>query len=392
MARICMLSVQHSPLDDRINFKEAQTLVKSGHEVVQVCAANPEGELYDMGDKELLNRNGEREILANDIPTTSVPLPRGVEKLTNKLFLGRYQKDYLKAAIDWKADVYHCHEPLSLYFGIKAGEVTGAKVVFDSHESWVEGRPKEQFIQRTVFPKLKFLISANQLTRGYLTCLNRNLESEVIYNAAEPQLYEQVKASQSPLIVHDGNLPFNRGLKLMLESIKLLRNAIPEVKLKLIGETSGAERDFLTSFVREHELEQHVYETGWVNYNQVAGQLNEASIGIIAKEPTTNNVLGGPPIKYYNYLAAGLAIVDVNMPETTRLLSMHKCGVSLREHSPELMADTLQKMLNNKEQLMDFQQSAKTAFASLNWQEEGKKLIRFYDQFILNEAKTIYYS
>ncbi len=387
-----MLSVQHSPLDDRINFKEAQSLVKAGHEVVQVCAANPEGELYDMGNKELLNPKGEREILANGIPTKSVPLPKGVEKLTNKLFLGRYTKAYLKAATDWKADVYHCHEPLSLYFGIKAGEATGAQVVFDSHESWVEGRPKEQFIQRTVFPKLKFLISANQLTRGYLTCLNRNLESEVIYNAAEPHLYKGVNASQSPLIVHDGNLPFNRGLKLMLASIKLLRHAIPDVKLKLIGETSGAERSFVSAFVRENSLEQQVHETGWVNYDQVASQLNDAAIGIIAKEPTTNNILGGPPIKYYNYLAAGLAIVDVNMPETTRLLSKHKCGISLREQSPELMADTLQSMLKDKKQLMRFQQSASAAFESLNWLEEGKKLVRFYDQFILNEGKMIYHN
>ena len=391
MAKICMVSVQHSPLDDRIFYKEALSLQKAGFEICQVCAVNSDGYAFDIGGKTILNKNREEQLVFEGIPTKLISLPdSALAHLLNKVFLGSFSKQFVGAIRSFNADVLHAHEPISFYLAHWAAKGTKTKVIFDSHECWEDGTPKEKWIKKNFLSKLEFLITANQITRGSLLTMHPKVRSQVILNGAELQRFNDVKSSKMPVIVHDGYLPFNRGLKLMVEVLRLVKKYIPEIKLKVIGETFGEEKRFLQKAITKFGLEENILETGWMPYEKVPECFNGCAVGIITKLPTTNNVIGGPPIKYYNYTAAGLAVVDVDMPETTRLLNENNNGISVKTRKAEDIAAAIIHLFQNAKELDYYQQQSRIAAQKMNWEMEAEKLVNFYQREVLNNRAFIH--
>ncbi len=393
MAKICMISIDHSPLDDRIYYKEALTLQKAGHEVTMICRADKYGVMYDMGGTVPLNIPNQTEVEFENIIAYPIKSPKSsINKALNKVFKGKFFTDFIEKAVEIEADVYHAHEPVSYYIGLQIAKRIKTKLVFDSHESFTTGTPKEIWIKNRYLSNLEFLISANHLTRGHLVSLNPKIKSEVIYNAAETNLFTDKTRLNKPkniIIAHDGYLPFNRGLKTMLEAIKIVLQKHSGIKFKIIGETSGEEKEYLHAFISDNQMTDTIYETGWKPYEEVAQELSDCSIGVIAKTPTVNNIIGGPPIKYYNYTAAGMAIIDVDMPETTRLLSKFKNGISTKDRTSDGLAKALDYLISNPKILHGYMQNSVSAFASLNWDIEGKKMTEFYSNVILNDSDLI---
>lgn len=389
-----MISVNHSPLDDRIFYKEALTLQKAGHEVSMICRADQNGVMFDMGNTIALNSKDTEMVTFQGIHTYPIKSPSSVlDKLLKKVFRGSFYSDFITSGVKVNADVYHAHEPESFYLGLKIAKKTGAKVIFDSHESYTSGTKKELWIKKRYLGDLRYLISANHLTRGYLVGLNPKIESEVIYNAAEPKLYSHIEQRNTPLITiaHDGYLPFNRGLSEMLQAFKHIHKKYPNTRLKIVGGTTGKEKAFFDDFIKTNHLSEVVSETGWVPYAEVANHLDNCQIGLIAKTGTVNNIIGGPPIKYYNYTAAGMAVIDVNMPETTRLLSIYKNGISIPDRSIDSLVAGIEQLISDPELLGKYQEKSRKAFQILNWEIEGKKLMAFYTNVILNTKKIIHH-
>ena len=115
-------------------------------------------------------------------------------------------------------------------------------------------------------------------------------------------------------------------------------------------------------------------------------ELKKCNIGIIAKKPTINNTIGGPPIKYFNYTAAGLAIIDVGMPETKRLINKYQNGI-IATNSIDGLAKQMIQLVTNQNLLLQLQENSKSAFKELNWKNESKKLVHYYENDILGHKK-----
>lgn len=156
MAKICMISVNHSPLDDRIFYKEACTLRDSGHHLFMICGADAQGIMYDMGHLTPLNTAHQEVVYFNDIPTYPIKHPQGIyDRLAKKIFKGKFYAQYISRAIHINADVYHAHEPESFYLGLQIAKATGAKVIFDAHESYAGVTLKERWIKWRYIKKTK---------------------------------------------------------------------------------------------------------------------------------------------------------------------------------------------------------------------------------------------
>ena len=109
-AKVCQLTNVHSPLDQRIYYKEAFSLAAAGYEV---CVAGP-------GPSDM-------EGVRGGVRVVTVPRGRGVSgRLVNALALFR------KAA-SMRADIYHFHDPELLPLGLLL-RLTGGKVIYDCHE------------------------------------------------------------------------------------------------------------------------------------------------------------------------------------------------------------------------------------------------------------------
>lgn len=389
MSKVCMLAIDHSPIDDRIYHKEAKSLQKHGFNVSMVMAADEKGIAYNMGGKLALNTPDKKTLDLDGIDCHLIKRPNdAISKLFGKIFIGEFYRNFINTAANLNADVYHAHEPVTYYLGLKIAKKTGAKLIFDSHESWMGGTPKDKFIKFFHAKKLTHLISANEITRGSLLVKNRYIKPEVIYNYPHPNIFPgkfDDNKFEQPIIVHDGYIPFNRGLKEIIEALNILKPKFPRIKFKILGETFGQEKEFLNQKLKEYNLEDNVEETGWVDYKVVGKHLENCSIGLILKTDTPNNILGGPAIKLFNYFAYGIAVIDINLHESTRFLNEIESGITIKTRSTENIALAICKYLENPVLLKEHCKKSHNAYANHNWLSEEKKLISFYNNDVLGK-------
>ncbi len=390
MARICMVTVDHVPLDDRIFYKECWSLKKAGHELIILCAADPEGRVRDMSRKTDLNPDGKTDWVIDGVRIVLVPLPGTFfQRLLHKFFLDRFFKEMVKKGAELGADVYHAHESVSFYIARKIRDRTGARVVYDEHGALLGTSIKDRLIKSYCLddPDL-FSITANPLTRGSLLHRNPRLRNVVINNYPRQDLFVpafRTDKVKDPVIVHEGNLPFDRGLQTMIEVMRRVCQRYPRVRLKIIGETTGKERVYLNEKCKAYGLEENIFETGWLDYPKVGEALEEGSIGLILKTHTAKNFLVDPPMKLFHYLIYGMAVVDVGFPETTRMLNEFNTGVTVRHRSVEHIVEALSYLLEDPERLKAQCKRAFKARHALKWETEEQKLWDFYHDEVLND-------
>ena len=384
MPHICMITTDHSPLDDRIFYKEALSLQEAGYKVSILCREDENGRLHNLKG-EVINEQSETPFPVNGINIRGIH-PKG-NAVLNKFFLSRFYKKIIHEGVNLNADVYHVHEPETVLIGQAIlKKLPNAKLIFDSHEFNYGNGSKEKFIRRFYYPKLQYLITANQVTRGAFLSNLPHLKTETIYNYPDQNVFKPVYKPgklQKPLLVHEGMLKFNRGLKEMLKVLKLLAREYPEIVLSIVGGITEESQAYFKQKVEEEGLSGHVRVTGWIDYHQVPQFLEDAAIGLILKTETVNNILGGPPIKLFNYFNYGIAVVDVDMPETTRILNETDAGISVKDRSVNNIYQAVKYLLDNPGTLSKYCENAFQAGKTRNWQHEKQKLLRYYRDEVL---------
>ncbi len=394
MAHIAMITLDHPPDDDRIFHKEAKALLNAGYTVSVLCVTGPDGGIFSMSGEGPLNNKGQSTTSLDGIRVWGVPGPRTrPEELLKKGLKGGFISRFVKAGKALGPDVFHAHEPASLFLAFQMANQDPGKVVFDSHESWLSGSYRDFWIKRQVLPKLRYLITANSLTRGHLLAKNPNMKTQVIYNYPEARIFNRPlnpDKFHKPVIAHDGILPFNRGLDLMIKALIKLKATYPYIMLRIVGEPTGhKEYEYIQYQVKQHGLEDNLAITGWVHYEKIPDYLEDAAIGLIMKSHDhLNNVMGGPAIKLFNYMASGMAVIDSGLPESNFFLDAIEAGVTLKVRSPSGLAEALAYLIERPNLMQHYANTGLKATATWNWENEAPKLVKFYNQEVLSSDQS----
>jgi glycosyltransferase involved in cell wall biosynthesis len=383
--KILMIALQHRAKDDRIFYKEALSLKKNGFAVSYLLLTDEEGYIKDMSGV-ILNEKGENNFFLDGVKIIGIKPPSSfITSMLNKIFLGKFQKEIISSILKENANIYHAHEPISLRVAMKASKISNNKVIYDSHESWVGGTIKDQLIKKKYLKKIKYLITVNG---GILENLSRKANftcTKIIYNCSLPSLFPFIKGSQkinTPIVlVHEGTLSFNRGLKNMLQALLLLRAEFPDIKLKIIGDSPRKESAYISKFLHDNDLHRNIIKTGWVKYEDVAMNLKNCDIGLILYSPSRNNLFSTSN-KLFNYISSGLAIVSVDLPETKKIISPLNNGVFIENHEGNEIAEAISSLIKDPKLLLEKKIASQIAYQKYNWSVEEKKLIDFYKKVL----------
>lgn len=385
--KILMIAMQHCANDDRVFYKEALSLKKNGYAVSYLLLTDSEGYIKDMSGR-ILNKSKQREFFLDGIKIIGIKPPSNIlTSLLNKVFLGKFQQEVISSILKEKGDIYHAHEPISLRIAIKAAKLTNKKVVFDSHESWIGGTIKEQLIKKKYLKKIKYLIAVNE---GILENLSQDVKfncTEIIYNCSLPALFpfnkDPLKINTPPVLVHEGSLSFDRGLKNMFSALLLLREQFPNIKLKIIGGSPRKETEYISKFILDHSLQNNISQIGWVQYEDVSRHLKNSDIGLILYSLSQNNFYSTSN-KLFNYMASSLAIVSVDLPETKKILNPLNNSIIVKNNNSTKISDAISILIKDPKLLLEKKLASQNAYQKYNWLQEEKKLLHFY-QTVLND-------
>ena len=411
--KVCMITTGHSALDDRIFYKEALSLRRAGFEVVLIAPLNADGFLTDMGGnpiaQEAATLDGIRIIgfKTNSHSIFGLPKTWTISQwlrlaTIGRLFLGQDPfSDMIDKATQVDAHIYHCHEIWSLYAALqikrnleKRGKKT--KLVCDVHEFW-PAKSNDGKLRAILWSKIKIhfekkaakyvdrFITVNHIIRGHLLILSGFVRTDILYNCPVLSIFKESERkfdNGDIIIAHEGHLPFNRGLREMIEAMNILNNHYNgKVRLLIVGDVFGEERRYLEQKTKEYQIESVVKRTGWLSYEKVGDALSNGTIGIILMDSKEENNMFSSPNKLFNYMRYSIPVVTVDHPELRRIILESQCGIVVKQRNVSSLVSALSMLIADSELRQRLGDNARKAvMEKYNWEIMEKKLFRLYKE------------
>ncbi len=290
-----------------------------------------------------------------------------------------------REALDVQADVYHLHDPELLLIARRLKRKTGAKVVFDSHEDvpkqimdkhWIPAFLRKTisltytFFERSVCKKLDAIVSVTPIICSRFAKFHPRVEMIANY----PDLAEfdfagnQFKRDPKALCYVGGLFP-TRGIKELVQAMESVDGV-----LHLAGAFSTpAFEEEITSLKGWKNVKYY----GVVSRREVAEILLRSSLGVITLLPTAS-YKEAYPIKLFEYMAAGLAVLSSDFPLWRDLIEKYSCADFVDPKSYIEIAAKINQMLSASH-LDQMGMRGRIAIQNdLNWQTEAAKLIELY--------------
>jgi glycosyltransferase involved in cell wall biosynthesis len=104
----------------------------------------------------------------------------------------------------------------------------------------------------------------------------------------------------------------------------------------------------------------------------------QAYIAVAVPEKEGLNQWLALPNKLFDYIHAGLPQVTVNYPEYQKINDQFRVAILLPDISPGRIAEALNNLLSDDVLYQGLKENCIKARMVLNWQQEEKKLLAFY--------------
>jgi glycosyltransferase involved in cell wall biosynthesis len=254
--------------------------------------------------------------------------------------------------------------------------------VYDAHELFtglkeVVTRPAVEKIWKRIeintVPKFKwgYTVSAGiaaEFKRRY------GVNYETIRNMPVLQPLDHV-TSIDKFILYQGAVNEARGFEYLIPAMKMV-----EYKLVICGD--GNFMDQLKRLIAENDLHDRIELKGMLLPHDLWRVSQLATIGIAFPENTGINQYLALPNKFFDYIHAGLPQINVSFPEYRKLNDEFHVAVLVDDIEPKTIADSINNLMRNSVLLEQLKQNCMKAREILSWQNEEKKLIRFYKNIL----------
>ncbi len=352
------------------SYEMALKLIGRGHEVIMVCGS------YNSGQTRLAMpfKNGMRRGFVDKIDVIEFDLSySNSDSFAQRLYTFIwFALRSIVIVFNEKYDiVFATSTPLTAGIpGIFAKWFKRKPFVFEIRDLWPE-LPKAMGVIRN--PLLIFLMSllewlscrsANScigLSPGIVKGIKRlgvtNERVTLISNGCDLSIFSKQKHSWRPdnvaetdlMAVFAGTHGVANGLNSVLDAAcELQRRGRKDIKIVLVGQ--GKLKSALQKRAKILNLDNVLFHKP-INKARLAGLLTSADLGlqILANVPAF--YYGTSPNKFFDYIAAGLPVVNNYPGWISEIITSHRCGFTVKPDCPVSFADSLEDAANNPKKL-----------------------------------------
>jgi len=364
-ALVYHLSTVHIRQDVRVFYKECLSLAYAGYRTHLVVADGQGDQIKD-------------GVAIHDL---------GKPKSRLQRILLSPLKLYFKA-IQAKADIYHFHDPELLPVGLLLSQFTKAKVIYDVHESYPDKMLHKDylplFLRKIISLGMKHLedIAARRMDAVITVVASHqerfqklNKRVALIRNFPLLNEWKEILLQETPRQVNTlcyvGSITKARGISLLLEAIEKL-----DVSLHLAGSCDPETyRDELMAMPGWEKVIEH----GFLSRAEATRLMGSCQIGVMILQPEPNYV-NSLATKFFEYLAAGCAVLVSSFEVYRSLVESTKCGLCVNPLDPDEVKNAIKTMLNPDTQLAEMGKRGKKLIQErFNWHTEEQELLKMYD-------------
>ena len=312
--------------------------------------------------------------------------------------MSAYEWFLSRKAMFYRPDIVHAHDLPVLAAGVLAAREAGAQCVYDSHELYTEEElppaAKRHLVkqERRCAPHVHWAITVNHFIRDELANRYPFRRVEVIENAIDRPsefdaghrydlLREETGLAKDQLIVlYQGWFAPGRNLENLVRAFRGVRK---NAHLVMMG--FGDYRADLEALVEDLELGKAVHFIDAKPQEKLLYYTASADVGVMPYvfRGSLNNLYSSPN-KLYEYIAAGLPILANELPYYEEIVGRFGNGVVTPLDTPENIAAAMETILSKD--LNALRRCSRAAYATLNWESEGRKLVAIYDK--LSESRA----
>ncbi|MCX6303229.1 MAG: glycosyltransferase [Bacteroidia bacterium] len=263
-------------------------------------------------------------------------------------------------------------------------------LVYDSHEYFtgvpeLNNKPVRKWfwktIERSVFPHLKYVMTvSNSVADQYEK--EFRIKPSVIRNCSRissgiaPYSRQELglPANHLLLIFQGGGINIDKGGEELIEALIMTEN----VSLLIVG--SGDVVQALKEKAEEPGLLERIKFIPKVPWEELMRYTRSADAGMSLEKDTNLNYKFSLPNKLFDYISAGIPVITGSLPEIRKVVEENDCGIIIPDIMPREISRAIIKLRDDPDLRNKLKMNSINASKSLNWENESKKIIDFYNK------------
>lgn len=386
--KVCMVVGNPFTNDARVT-KEARSLGKAGFDVTVYALAKGDLPLFEQKEDFTVKR---LRIARYSPVALKNPFRAIFEVLPAVLTLSREE-----------ADIYHAHDLDTLFTCYWAAKKNKAKLVYDSHELFLEAIKAGSkgtlgsklytailgfvysLIEKNLIYKADVIIDVSYFRRKVLSKLYGLDEKMITVLLNTPtktwqkrrgtKLQDQLKTPNgSRFALYQGFVSQARGIPNLIKAVEFL----PEnTYLVIIG--GGPHLATIKEFVSGLPFKDKIKFIPPVGMEELFSYTASADVGVIPMLNVSLNNFYTMPNKLFEYMSVGIPVAGVNFPDVAKVVKETNCGILFNPEDPQDIARAIKKILENPKKAKAMGDNGRRAFnKKYNWEVEEKKLLKVY--------------
>lgn len=365
MKEVCHITTVHSRYDIRIFQKECKSL--AAHFKVYLIVADGLGN--EVVDSVSIIDSGKRPDSALlRIVSASV-------------------KAYRKALALKECSVFHFHDPELLGVGLLLKLLHRKKVVFDVHEDVPEDILLKHWIPRPVKKNvsLAYEMIESFITRRFdlIVCSTPHIRNRFLafnHNSIDIKNYPHVQTQIVDIDPEDKNIEYELcyiGSIAAERGIYHILNVLPEANTNfaLAGVYDNAD---IECQIKKHPNWKLVQYKGVLTAAQVKNLLSASRVGLVVLDSTPTFVTS-LPIKLFEYMAAGLAVIASDFPLWREIVIGENCGICIPPSSDHELLKAINYLRDHPQETLQMARNGIRAIKEkYRWEVEYETLKKAY--------------
>jgi glycosyltransferase involved in cell wall biosynthesis len=168
-----------------------------------------------------------------------------------------------------------------------------------------------------------------------------------------------------------GSLKPWHGVERLINILPEMLNANPNIRLLIIGD--GKERTRIESKLKEYNLEDHVYITGFLGHEDIPKALN--MVDVCTAPYNDIDHFHFSPLKIFEYMAMGKPVVAPALGQCKELIIDDFNGILLDQNTNENLKQALLKIIEDEEYRVTLGHNAREYIAqNYTWKVNAQKI------------------
>ena len=197
-------------------------------------------------------------------------------------------------------------------------------------------------------------------------------------NPNSNRLRQSLGLTTEPVVIWVGGFYPWHDVDLLLKSFTLVLQRHPGAKLVLVGD--GQTRPSVEQVIQKNGLREAVIMTGAIAHADVPEMLSIADIAVVPSAPVPASRGGtGTPLKLFEYMAAGKAIVATALNQAAEVIQDGHNGLLVEAGNVTGFSEAMLTLLNNPQERDRLGQNAQQQAIQLySWQQYTRRLEEIY--------------